>query len=65
MWSIFEIDTTKPLPAVAYELWMAGAGRIERRELTWDEVNGRAKIALSPPLPRVPPGKKPAPAVTL
>ncbi len=65
MWSIFEIDTTKPSPAVAYELWMAGSGRIERRELTWDEVNGRAKIALSPPLPRVPPAKKPAPAVTL
>jgi len=61
MWSIFEVDTTKPEPAVAYELWMAGQGRLERRELTWEQVNGRAKIPPSPALPRVPALKKPAP----
>lgn len=60
MWSIFEVDTTGEVPKVAYELWMAGNGLLERRELTWDEVNGRAKIKPSAPLPRVPPPKKPA-----
>ena len=52
MWSVFEVDTTAETPKVAYELWLAGAGLAERRELTWDEVNGRAKIAASPALPR-------------
>lgn len=52
MWSIFEVDTTGETPKLAYELWLAGAGLAERRELTWDEVNGRAKIAPSPALPR-------------
>jgi alkaline phosphatase D len=52
MWSIFEVDTTGDEPKLAYELWLAGAGLGERREFTWDEVNGRAKIAKSPPLPR-------------
>jgi hypothetical protein len=56
------VDTTQAAPAVAYELWMASRGRIERRELTWDQVNGRAKIPPSPALPRVPPVKPPAPA---
>jgi alkaline phosphatase D len=61
MWSIFEVDTAGEIPKVAYELWMAGSGMIERRELTWDEVNGRAKIPPSPSLPRVPPPKPGAP----
>ena len=52
MWSIFEVDTTGETPKVAYELWLAGAGLAERRDFTWDEVNGRAKIAASPALPR-------------
>ena len=52
MWSIFEVDTTGETPKVAYELWLAGFGLVERREFTWDEVNGRAKIAMSPALPR-------------
>jgi alkaline phosphatase D len=52
MWSIFEIDTTGDTPKVAYELWLAGGGLAERREFSWDEVNGRAKIPPSPPLPR-------------
>ena len=65
MWSIFEVDTTKETPAVAYELWQAGTGLLERRELTWEQVNGRAKIPPSLPLPRVPEIKKPAAPVTL
>lgn len=52
MWSVFEVDTTADAPKVAYELWHAAAGMTERRELTWDEVNGRAKIPPSPPLPK-------------
>ena len=52
MWSIIEVDTTGPLPKLAYELWHVTGGRTERRELSWEEVNGRAKIAPSPPLPK-------------
>jgi alkaline phosphatase D len=61
MWSIFEVDTTGDTPKLAYELWLAGAGLAERRELTWDEVNGRAKIAPSPALPRGVERAKPQP----
>ncbi len=60
LWSVFEVDTTPPEPKVAWELWMAGVGRVERREFTWDEVNGRAKIPPSPPLPKTSGAKKPA-----
>jgi alkaline phosphatase D len=60
MWSIFEVDTSPSKPVVAYELWMAGAGMVERREFTWDEINGRSKIAPSDPLPRIPGAKKTA-----
>jgi alkaline phosphatase D len=48
LWFILDLDTTKPEPAVAVELWQAGGGRLDRRVLTWDQVNGRAKIARSP-----------------
>jgi hypothetical protein len=48
MWFILDLDTTKPEPAVAVELWQAGCGRLDRRVLTWDQVNGRAKITPSP-----------------
>ena len=52
MWCVFEVDTTGDVPKLAHELWLAGGGLAERREFTWDEVNGRAKIAPSPALPR-------------
>jgi alkaline phosphatase D len=58
MWSIFEVDTTGSEPKLAYELWHAGGGMTERRELSWDEVNGRAKIPPSPPLPKGSAAKK-------
>jgi alkaline phosphatase D len=48
LWFVLDLDTTKPEPSVAAELWQAGAGRLDRRVLTWDQVNGRAKIAPSP-----------------
>ncbi len=54
MWSIFEVDTTGTVPKLAYELWHTSGGMTERRELSWDEVNGRAKIPPSPPLPKGP-----------
>jgi alkaline phosphatase D len=50
LWFILDLDTTKSEPVVAVELWQAGGGRLDRRVLTWDQVNGRAKIAPSPPL---------------
>lgn len=52
MWSIIELDTSGAEPRMVYELWHAGSGLTERRELTWDHVNGRAKIPPSPPLPK-------------
>ena len=47
LWFILDIDTTQPDPAIAYELWQAGGGRLERRSVTWDQVHGREKIALA------------------
>ena len=48
LWFVLDIDTTKASPEVAAELWQAGGGRLERRTFTWDQINGREKIALSP-----------------
>jgi len=50
LWVILELDTAASPPGLAYEIWQAGGGRLERRELTADEVNGRARIAPSRPL---------------
>jgi len=44
LWMVLDIDTSGALPALACEIHQAGGGRLERRELTWDEVNGRAAI---------------------
>jgi alkaline phosphatase D len=48
LWFVLDLDTTKPEPGVAVELWQAGGGRLDRRVLTWNQVNGREKIAPSP-----------------
>ena len=50
LWAVLELDPTAADPRLAYEIWQAGGGLLERRELSYDEVNGRAKIAASPPL---------------
>lgn len=63
MWCIFEVETAGEVPKVALELWIAGLGLAERRELSWDEVNGRAKIPPSPALPRFSVPPKPAAAI--
>jgi alkaline phosphatase D len=34
---------------VAYELWQAGGGLLERREVTWAQVNGLEKMEPSKP----------------
>jgi alkaline phosphatase D len=62
LWAVLELDTTASPPAFAYELWQAGSGLLERRALTWDEINGRSPITPSPtPLRPARMEKKPAP----
>jgi alkaline phosphatase D len=50
LWMVLDLDPTASPPQLAYEIYQAGGGLLERRELSYDEVNGRKKIALSPPL---------------
>jgi alkaline phosphatase D len=44
LWMVLDIDTAGPQPALSWEIRQAGGGLLERRALTWDEVNGRAAI---------------------
>ena len=48
LWAILDLDTAAEPPQLHYEIWQAGGGLLERRELSYDEVNGRTKISLSP-----------------
>jgi alkaline phosphatase D len=48
LWVVLELDTTSPSPTLAYEIWQAGGGMLERRALNWDEINGHTKITPSP-----------------
>ena len=57
MCAVFAVDTTGPAPAVKLEVYRAGAGQVYERELSWDEINGRAKIRTLP-LPPPPPETK-------
>jgi alkaline phosphatase D len=50
MWMVLDLDPAASEPQLAYEIWQAGGGLLERRALTYDEVNGRTKIPLSAPL---------------
>ncbi len=58
---IYEIDTTAEPPAVTLEMWQTGAGLVEKRAFTWEQVTGGAKI--EPKLP--PPKSAPKPAGSL
>jgi hypothetical protein len=58
MCSVFDVDTTGTEPQLTLEVYRGGAGKIHERKFTWDEVNGRTKIATLP----LPPPKPPAPA---
>ncbi|WP_442507843.1 alkaline phosphatase D family protein [Novipirellula sp. SH528] len=60
MWVVLELDPTAAEPQLAYEFWQAGGGLLERRELSYDEVSGRATIAASPALSPVRMEPKPA-----
>lgn len=53
LWVILDLDPSAEKPQFHYEIWQAGGGLLERRELSYEEVSGRAKIALSP-MPLVP-----------
>jgi alkaline phosphatase D len=50
LWAVLDLDPTAEPPQLAYEIWQAGGGLLERRELSYDEVNGKEKISPSPPL---------------
>ncbi len=66
LWVVLDLDTTGPEPAIAYEIWQAGGGLLERRALSWAQLHGQEAIAASPtPLrskryPAVPAAKSPA-----
>ena len=49
LFAVFDLDTTVTPPKVVLEIHRAGEGVIETREITWDEVNGRKRIAPLPP----------------
>ncbi len=54
MCSVFDIDTTGREPQLTLEVYRGGAGLIQARKFTWDEINGRTKIEtlpLPPPAP--------------
>jgi len=53
LWMVLDLDTAASPPRLAYEIWQAGGGLLERRELSSAQVNGREKIAPSP-LPLLP-----------
>ena len=48
LWTVLELDTTDRPPRLTYEIWQAGGGLLERRELTYAQVCGRETISPSP-----------------
>ncbi|CAN5338290.1 alkaline phosphatase D family protein [soil metagenome] len=48
MFSVFEIDTAPELPKVQLEIHRAGAGIVERRDLTWPQILGEEKLEYLP-----------------
>lgn len=48
LWAVLDLDTSTSPPGFHYEIWQAGGGLLERRQLSYDEVSGRAKIPPSP-----------------
>ena len=59
---IYDIDTAATPPAVTLEIWQTGAGLVEKRAFTWEQVTGGAKIEphLPPPKTDAKPAPKPA-----
>jgi len=48
LWAVLEFDPAVTPARLHYEIWQAGGGLLERRELSYDEVSGRQRISLSP-----------------
>jgi alkaline phosphatase D len=48
LWAVLEFNPAATPARFHYEIWQAGGGLLERRELTYEEVSGRARIAPSP-----------------
>ncbi|MEM7388161.1 MAG: alkaline phosphatase D family protein, partial [Verrucomicrobiota bacterium] len=47
--SVLELDCEDPLaPAMTLEIFQTGRGLVERRRFTWDEINGRERLAFLP-----------------
>ncbi len=53
LWAVLELEPAASPPRFHYEIWQAGGGLLERRELSYDEVSGRQRISPSP-LPLLP-----------
>lgn len=53
LWAVLDLDASASPPSFHYEVWQAGSGLLERRQLSYDEVSGRGRIAPSP-LPLMP-----------
>jgi alkaline phosphatase D len=51
---VYGIDTTQPEPSLTLEIYQVGIGLVKNRTFSWDEVNGRVKIATLPVLPPAP-----------
>ena len=48
LWVVLDLDTAATQPRLAYEIWQAGGGLLERRELSYAQVCGRETIPPSP-----------------
>ena len=63
LWMVLDLDTTGAVPTAVYELWQAGGGLLERRALSWGQVQHREPIAPSA-APLRPPRYAPLPNTT-
>ena len=54
LYCIYDVDTTGRDPVAALEVYRAGHGLVERRDFSWDEINGRKRLKLLPPPPAKP-----------
>ena len=45
LYCVFDVDTVLPKPQLTLEIYETGAGLVEKRPFTWEEVTGETKIA--------------------
>lgn len=48
LYAVLELDTRADPPRATLEVYQAGEGQIEKRELTWEQINGRERIPALP-----------------